>query len=171
MTQKKWFTDQKPLTASEKIGSLINALWSFVIDGGSYFGSGSFMSESAFAKAERENLTVVLPNPNQLFIDIDNDLSMAIYEKNFNTFAQWYFVDGSPVIVPSKSGGDRKHITITLGGPIDPIERLILQAFLGSDLKREFLGLQRIKNEDPHPTLFLEKKERASDLSIPYDGR
>ncbi len=146
------------MTAREKISALAKNLWhlanSFDYD---YVGV-EFKSESAYKKAEAEDLQVVLPTDRQLFIDIDNDFSLAVFEKNWQTFANWYTEESDPVITPSKSGGERKHITVTLAEPVTPTERLVLQAFLGSDLKREFLGLQRIKAGDKNPTLFLERK-------------
>ena len=145
-------------TAQEKIASLASYFWNLA-HGSDYNYTGvEFKSESAYKKAEVEDLKVVLPEPNQLFIDIDNDFAMALFERNYKSFLNWYFQESDPVITPSKSGGERRHITVTLADPIDPKERLILQAFLGSDLKREFLGLQRIKEGDKNPTLFLEKK-------------
>jgi hypothetical protein len=149
-------------TVQEKIASLSRYLWSLTSKADDYdsIASSDFSSGSAYKKAEAENLKVVLPEPNQLFIDIDNDFAMAVFEKNHKTFLQWYDYEAcpDPVIAESKSGGERRHITITLDRPVEPMERLILQAFLGSDLTREFLGLQRIKAGDKNPTLFLEKK-------------
>jgi hypothetical protein len=67
---------------------------------------------------------------------------------------------------PSKSGQpDRRHITISLSEDIDDKDRLILQAFLGSDLKREYLGLQRIRSNDSTPTLFLERAPTFGDTA------
>jgi hypothetical protein len=154
--------------ATQKLKSLASFLFSLTRDNDYVYGDIS--SESANVKAEEEHLEVVLPRPNQLFIDIDNDFAMAIFERNLPSFYRWYACVGSEVIRPSKSGGERKHITITLADDIDPKERLILQAYLGSDLKREFLGLQRIKQGDPHPTLFLEKKKN-SFLSAGIKGK
>ena len=145
-------------TAQEKIASLASYFWNLA-HGSDYDYTGEGLkSESAYKKAEAEDLKVVLPEPNQLFIDIDNDFAMALFEKNYTDFVQWYCPTGDPVITPSKSGGERRHVTITVKDHLKPKERLILQAFLGSDLKREFLGLQRIKAGDKNPTLFLEKK-------------
>jgi len=132
----------------------------------SYFCEGSFGSDTAYAKAADENLKVVLPEKNQLFVDIDNPLNYATYLRNHSTLESFYSVK-SVTEAPSKSGTEGKvHITITLSEEIDDRERLLLQAFLGSDLKREFLGLQRVKANDPHPTLFLEKDKKERDQQV-----
>jgi hypothetical protein len=43
-------------------------------------------------------------------------------------------------IEPSRSGLPKRHITVTLVDPVSQIERLALQAMLGSDRVRELLG-------------------------------
>jgi len=49
-------------------------------------------------------------------------------------------------------------VVVTLERNVEPMERILIQAFLGSDLKREALSWVRIVNNDPNPTLFFEKK-------------
>lgn len=141
----------------DKIRSVASFLYSFLDDGPDYY-TGDFSSQSAYDKAERDELEVVLPRDNQLFIDIDSDFALLVFEKNYEQLLRFYDSAAITSISPSKSGGEKKHITITLSEPVSPTERLVLQAFLGSDLRREFLGLQRIKAGDKNPTLFLEKK-------------
>jgi hypothetical protein len=130
----------------------------------------AFHSQTAFDKAQAEGLQVVLPTPKQLFIDIDSGAAFSIFEKNLERFQEFYNIRRK-VITPSKSGGAKKHITIDLAFPVTPTERLVLQAFLGSDLMREFLGMQRINQNDPHPTLFLEKKPTPGNESLTEDER
>lgn len=120
-------------------------------------GPRGISSEKAYQQAVDENLIVILPAKNQLFVDIDSDLQYLIYLRNVLRLEEFYVVTGTSEN-PSKSGyPGRRHITVSLGEDIDDRERLLLQAYLGSDLTREFLGLQRIKIQDPAPTLFLEK--------------
>jgi len=115
------------------------------------------MSQSAYEKAEKHGLQVVLPTNHQLFIDIDGEEAYAVFVKNYPQFCHWYEVT-EKVETPSKSGLPKKHIYITLKEKVTDNERLVLQAFLGSDLVREFLGMMRINANDSHVTLFLEKK-------------
>ena len=122
-----------------------------------YLGELDYSSQAAYERAATMHCNVVIPKKNQLQIDIDNDLQYAIYEKNLPKLRAFYPVLGLTE-TPSKSGEARKHITVDLYDDVDGKERLILQAFLGSDLRREFLSLMRIKNSDPIPTLFFEKK-------------
>lgn len=155
----------------QKVRSLIALLCSLLEPGSSGM-CAEFRSTTAYIQAREENLEVVVPERNQLFIDIDNDLGSIIYERNFAKFSEFYHVVEYHE-APSKSGTTgKKHITLTLEHAVEPTERLVLQAFLGSDLTREFLGLQRIKVSDPTPTLFLEKKllnvEPAPIDDIPF---
>jgi hypothetical protein len=153
---------------SDSVRSLVSILWNeFETDPGSYF--GDYSSQTAYDQADRENLIVILPANNQLFVDIDSDLGYAKYQRHLPLLQKFYEVIGVAEN-PSKSGEPgHRHITISLGADVDQKERLILQAFLGSDVKREFLGLQRIRIKDPAPTLFLERKPVDLDLNnIPF---
>lgn len=151
------------------IRKMINFLWS-LLPYGSYLGE-DFSSETAFKQAESDKLDVVIPTKHQIQIDIDGPLGSLTYARNFDKFAKFYHVVDC-LKSPSKSGAEgREHITLTLEEEVGPKERLILQAFLGSDLTREFLGLQRIKTGDGVPTLFLEKHTepvKEIDCDIPF---
>lgn len=61
----------------------------------------------------------------------------------------------------SKSGGEHRHITLTLSNNISDVERILLQAILGSDPKRELLSYIRILRNIPQPTAFFELPEGA----------
>lgn len=151
----------------KKIRSTIDFLYSILPGQGSIYLNGDFRSTTAYDEAAGADLFVVLPEANQLQIDIDNDWQYAIFEKNIKSVEHFYGKFHKEE-TPSKSGLPRKkHITLTArrsGVTFEPKERLILQAFLGSDPTREFLGLQRIKVNDPVPTLFLERKPRKFEF-------
>lgn len=116
-------------------------------------------SNSAIREAKTSGLVPVFPGPNQLQIDIDNDVQFAVYKKNKDIVHQYWGIVHE-LIAPSKSGGERKHITLTLKGPVGVLERIGLQAVLGSDLKREQFSLVRVLQNDAHPTLFFEKETK-----------
>lgn len=115
-------------------------------------------SSYAFQEAKDQNCKVVLPSEYDLQIDIDSEADFKVYTKHKEIFLKHYGIV-QETVAPSKSGQPGKqHITLTLKSPVTPLERIALQACLGSDRKRELLSLSRIKINDPHPTLFLEKK-------------
>lgn len=158
----------------KNIRATIDFLYSILPGQGSGYFGRDFRSRTAYDEAEDEGLIVILPEPNQLQIDIDNDWQYATFQKNFKSVEHFYGKFRKEE-TQSKSGNpQKKHITLTArrdGIIFEPKERLILQMFLGSDHTREFLGLQRIKVNDPAPTLFLEKKPMAVEIldnDIPF---
>jgi hypothetical protein len=125
-------------------------------------------SSQAYKDAERLGLEVVLPQDNQLQIDIDDEASYQVYLGNLKRY-KLHFADNPVIgeeIHPSKSNVfEKKHITVTLAEPIiskggwhrDNEKRILLQVLLGSDPVREMLSYIRLINDDEHPTLFMEK--------------
>ena len=117
----------------------------------------SIDSECAIQEAKDNGLDVVFPKPSELQVDIDSD---AAYERYCGVLDRLLhhlpFVTES--ITPSRSGYPKRHIVLTLREPVTDVQRIALQAILGSDPVRELLSLKRIENGDPHPTLFFEKK-------------
>jgi len=115
-------------------------------------------SERAFQEAKMLGLEVVLPEANELQIDIDCPEDLEVLNHHFCILQKY---ERAEIIrdEPSKSGGDRRHIAIRLGRDISNLERILLQSCLGSDRKREILSWVQHANGDPHPTLFLEKSQ------------
>jgi hypothetical protein len=115
-------------------------------------------SETAYREAADDNLEVVLPEPYDLLIDIDNDEDMKRFDRGMDVMIKHF---NAQVIksTPSRSGLPKRHLIVRLDRPVSNAERIALQAALGSDPVREILGIVRVQHNDPHPTLFLEKKE------------
>lgn len=120
-----------------------------------YFLMSLLHSDFAYAEAKKEGNVVVLPEENQLLIDIDSPEAEAVYKKNKARFHNHFACIINEVRKPSRSGNT--HIYVTLDRNIDAHERVLYQLFLGSDQTREMLSQVRIENDDPHPTLFIEK--------------
>lgn len=95
--------------------------------------------ESLEDKAESLGLVCFFPLPNELQIDLDNgalmtSLASCLSSNGFNIV--------STLTTISKNRGE--HVYLKLGVEISDTERIILQACLGSDRKREFLGYIRL---------------------------
>lgn len=119
----------------------------------------SLSSESAFEQAEKTGKKVVLPEPNQLLIDIDDEAALKNYITLEGLLERHWGVEAA-VKTPSPSGrAGRFHVTVTLDRTVTPLERIALQLAMGSDRKREILSLARLEHGDEHPTLFFEKKD------------
>ena len=100
-----------------------------------------------FAKAN--GLTIVVPEPNQLQLDIDSPKLPANYAEQLEILGCIRKIT-SVRQTTSKSGNI--HVYIDLDGPIAPVERVLLQACMGSDQKRElltFLNMQSPDNKRP----------------------
>ena len=116
-------------------------------------------SANAYSEAEANNCVVKVPSPTELFIDIDDALGAQWFHLNIGKVVEHVGLDGSPEWSTSPSGQQgHSHIVVKLRREVTPMERILIQAFLGSDLKREALSWVRLVNDDPNPTLFYEKK-------------
>ena len=120
----------------------------------------SITSKVAYEDADALGLEVVLPQDDQLQIDIDDEAAYAVYLGNRQRY-EIHFLDNPIKFAeekPSRSGEPgKKHITVTLTEPVSNEKRILLQALLGSDPVREMLSYVRLANDDDYPTLFMEK--------------
>lgn len=126
----------------------------------SYYGGppDTLSYEAAQRKAKELGLEIVLPAENELQVDIDSMADFELFRQRVKVLKE---VEGEGIrwrATPSKSGGDRMHITVTLPRRVsNNTERVALQSLLGSDAKRELLSLKRIREGyHEHPTLFFE---------------
>lgn len=125
-------------------------------------------SEVALKKAKDQGLVVVYPEPNQLQLDIDSTADLAVLADGLELLVTQYGHPQYIVTTPSQGKG-HYHTTITFEKHVvfTPETRFILQAGLGSDRKREFLGYFCHLRQDEHPTLLLEPPrgtEKAGDV-------
>lgn len=113
-------------------------------------------NEVAIAQAWINNLIVRYPKPNELFVDLDTHedyinfyQSSGLLALHYNGFTTKYS--------ESRSGGDHRHLYITLNKEVTPMERILLQLACFSDKKRELLSLDRLKAGNQNPTIFFER--------------
>lgn len=108
-----------------------------------------------FADAEKRGFTIVRPGADELLLDLDRPIDVAFMVDTLAILKDNGFPFEETKRIVSKSG----HLHVYLKAPraVTPLERLALQAMLGSDRKRELLGFLRIENEVPDPTVFFEK--------------
>lgn len=113
-------------------------------------------SQYGLDSAREQGLRVVLPSAFELLIDIDNKPDLERFTLAYDFARRLGMVDGYSA-GPSKSGGERRHITVRVPLKVTPLERIALQAILGSDWRRELLSLDRLNRGDAVPTMFFEK--------------
>lgn len=113
-------------------------------------------TENATAAATAKGLVVVVPKANELFVDIDDEESRTLFEARIGIV-----VDVIPctwVMRPSPSGlPGHFHVTVTLPLEVTAIERIALQACLGSDRLHELLSWRALMRGSSMPTLFFER--------------
>ena len=111
-------------------------------------------------KAQKHNLVIVEPKPNELQLDLDSDRAIKAYGAQYNILKRGGLTKGWRCKMrTSKSGKTRVHITITMPKRIDDLRRVAFQACLGSDLKREAFNLCRVINGNKYPIVFFEKEK------------
>jgi hypothetical protein len=117
-------------------------------------------SQRAIDEAAKLGMDVVFPQENQLQLDIDNEDAYD-YMNGVLDVLETHWGIAKFEEHPSKSGLPKRHVTITLDKELSATERVLLQACMGSDRKRELLSYLQVLNGDAHPILFIEKRQLA----------
>lgn len=117
-------------------------------------------AEKAEKKADALGLEMVLPDTNEVQIDLDSPGDIKVMRdglkilKNKNEGYQFN------KLTTSKS--NNKHVYIKFDRTFKPMERIVVQACLGSDRKRELLGMMRVLNgTSDKPSLMFEDPHKA----------
>lgn len=115
-------------------------------------------------EADERGLVLVLPDPFELFLDIDDQDSLRNYQAMLLVLAENQ--SGPPLVTEAKrttSPGGNTHVYLRFARPLSDLERVAFQACLGSDRKRELLSLLRIEFCLARPpTVFFETPQGAT---------
>lgn len=118
-------------------------------------------NEKSIKEAEAAGFFVVRTAPNLLLLDIDTKEAYQHYLKMFPIvnkqikivkIGQW----------SSKSGKGRRHIVLQTAKALPVVQRMLLQAILGSDLKRELWDLQRVWDQEDNPVVLFKPKQEGT---------
>lgn len=122
----------------------------------------SLTNARAAQQAAERGCEVVVSDDYTLQLDIDNDKDYAFFFEQFERLTKYVAIvnphpddlefEPNPWIEWRSRSGNR-HITIKLKNPMNVVERIMLQACLGSDRVREILSYARSLNGEPHPVL------------------
>ncbi len=112
--------------------------------------------DKAESNAAARGLVVVHPTEHEIFVDLDNDAALERFESMLPKLREHVTVE-SVQVTPSASGLPHRHAVVMLKGTVTPMERLLLQAILGSDPVRELLGFARERAGIKTSSLFFEK--------------
>lgn len=89
-------------------------------------------------KAREQGFEIVEGKPDKLLIDLDSWEDKLKFDSMFNMFSKHYNIEGIKRW-PSKSGKG-EHVVIKTANRFNSLERIALQAILGSDIKREMFN-------------------------------
>jgi len=125
--------------------------------------SGVRTHAESLAYAEEHNLTVVYPTASQVFVDIDSEEDLQFYEARLKILKAFFKRGPKEDKVyevsrtPSASGQPAHlHIVVEIGQGLLEHERLCIQGLLGSDPKRELLGLMYLRKGEVNTSRFFE---------------
>mgnify|MGYP001616205424 FL=1 len=109
------------------------------------------------AAAVKDNCDIVLPDDDDLFVALDSAQDVYVMEALLPLFKD----QGYPItrVKTTRSKSGNKHAYLKAPGRLTELERLCLQAILGSDRKREALGFLRVIRGEAPVTVFFERKE------------
>lgn len=142
--------------------------------------------QSTEMAAKTSNQHIHRPAPNELYLDIDS-------QQEYDHLMRWLYLLGKfnmrwRVVrdTPSKSNrGEmtlaptnalkipikvpalcKRHVVIDTGRALHPMERMLLQAALGSDRSREILGWLRLQQGEGDPTVLFEKEPQERTWEV-----
>ncbi len=113
-------------------------------------------TDQAIEKAESEGFEVVKGDSTHLLLDLDTVAQKDQYTALFSMFDQKYGGACEEARWLSKSGN--LHVVVKTTQEFEPMARLVLQAVLGSDPKREMLGVRRVQAGIEHFSLLFKPR-------------
>jgi len=128
----------------------------------------SELNDNPYTIAEQIGKVVVLPEPDELFIDVDDQEGFVQLRRGLEAAAAAGIRIKEKKRIASKTPG-HWHVYLTVQADarsftITKLLRVALQACLGSDRKRELLSLARIMHHiERPPTVFFEDPEKPKE--------
>lgn len=98
--------------------------------------------------------------PNELQIDLDTDLAYETFKQQLKFLRRTRQLEIISVRKFTSRSGNR-HVSITLTQNLPIMERIALQAALGSDVRREMCNWGRARNNAPYPIILIHRRPRS----------
>ena len=114
-------------------------------------------TEQMLEWANNIDCNCIMATDKQLFVDIDTELHYEMFQHQIKLLKKHFYFK-SISIAPSKQGLPHRHITIDMVDSYSVLERVALQACLGSDPTREMLSVRRAINKEENVVVFFEKR-------------
>ena len=115
------------------------------------------LDRDVFAIAEEFGCSVVFPEDNEVQLDIDTQEQRDFVYERIRELKEWEKIIVSQT--ESKKGHPHYHICIKFPNhKFTPMERIGIQAVMGSDCVREWLNTLRYINGDSQPSCLFERR-------------
>jgi hypothetical protein len=121
-------------------------------------------SDNVKEKAKALGLDIITPGEYEVQIDIDTPADIKHLRTGLKILKDKNEGYKFTRLTTSKSGN--KHVYITFDRAWSPIERIVVQACLGSDRKRELLSMMRVFNKSNNAPTVLFEAAAKSHLEI-----
>lgn len=119
-----------------------------------------FTTEAIEKSAERQGVDVIWSDDHTLLLDLDGDDSINVFWRQWDMLIDTHpdpYNFSEPRILPSR-GGHGYHAIIRVEAPLNNHQRILLQAILGSDVKRELLSYVGLLHGQDNPTVLFRPK-------------
>ena len=115
-------------------------------------------NDEIFMKAQEElGRKVVLPEMYELFLDLDTEEDYQEMLRRLPMVKELLNIEVDiAVVYPSSSGLPKRHVILTMDYNLDVLERIIIQQFLMSDIRKEMHSLREVMLGSKYPILFVE---------------
>ena len=108
-------------------------------------------------RARAKGWFIVEPGPNQLQLDLDGARALRLYGMQYAILRKAGLTKKwREKVLASKKPG-HVHVVITMPRKIQNLERVALQAVLGSDVRREAFNYARVVKRNKYPIVFFER--------------
>jgi hypothetical protein len=108
-----------------------------------------------------EGYLTVRPETNQLFIDIDSEWKLQFALVKFNHL-NTIFPKACITRISKSKTKNHYHVIINVGITLTPLEQMLMQACMGSDVDRELINYRRYIKGEKNPIAFYEKKKEEN---------
>lgn len=128
-------------------------------------GPDYWSEEYQLRKAERLNCTPEYSDAYTLQLDLDSEDAYNTFLAQYDLLRELPFINdvvlGWNTVDEQRSRSGNRHVTIKLSSPQPALIRILLQALLGSDLKRELLSYTGLLHGQGRPSVLFRPKPKG----------
>ena len=123
------------------------------------YNSNRLSDEFARQRADEKNCTIEYSDDYTLQLDIDSETAYDTFHEQLHLLEDLELLVTERSFEERRSRNGNRHVIIKLRDPLPITEHILLQACLGSDLKRELLAYAGVLKGQKNPVLLFRPKE------------